>query len=132
MSHGVVHFEIAADDPDKLADFYRGLFGWKIDKMPMADGSDYLMTQTVPTNDQGMPSEPGAINGGIFKRPAPDVRGANYINVESVSDFVQKAKGLGANVVVDRTPIPGMGYFAQMVDPQGNVFGLFEINQSAK
>ena len=34
-SHGVVHFEIPAEDPDKLAEFYTRLFGWQIDKMSM-------------------------------------------------------------------------------------------------
>ena len=28
----VVHFEIAADDPDKAAAFYQEVFGWKIVK----------------------------------------------------------------------------------------------------
>lgn len=48
MSHGVVHFEIPADDPDKLSSFYTSLFGWQINKMPM-EGGDYWITQTVPT-----------------------------------------------------------------------------------
>ena len=130
VSHGVVHFEIPADDPDKLADFYRDLFGWQIDKMSM-QGGDYWITRTVATDDQGMPTEPGAINGGIFKRPAPEVRPLNYVNVESVSDYVEKAKALGAVVMMARTPIPGMGYFAQLVDPQGNALGLFQNDPSA-
>ena len=28
LSGAVTHFEIYAEDPAKLADFYRGLFGW--------------------------------------------------------------------------------------------------------
>jgi predicted enzyme related to lactoylglutathione lyase len=28
----VVHFEIAANDPDKAAAFYQEVFGWKITK----------------------------------------------------------------------------------------------------
>ncbi len=130
MSHGVVHFEIPADDPDKLSEFYQGLFGWQIDKMPMA-GGDYWMTRTVVSGDNGMPTEPGAINGGIFKRQAPDQRPINYVNVESVDEYVGKAKGLGAKVMLDKMPIPGMGYFAQIVDPQGNALGLFQEDQSA-
>ena len=52
MSHGVVHFEIAADDPEKLSKFYGDLFGWKIQKMPM-DGMDYWTVETVATDDKG-------------------------------------------------------------------------------
>lgn len=130
MSHGVVHFEIPADDPDKLASFYSSLFGWQINKMP-GDGFDYWMTQTVPTDDKGMPTEPGGINGGITKRMAPEQRPINYVSVESVEEYVAKAKGLGATVLMDKMPVPGMGYFAQLVDPQGNMFALWQANHSA-
>jgi predicted enzyme related to lactoylglutathione lyase len=131
VSHGVVHFEIPADDPDKLSDFYGKLFGWNIQKTPMGDGSNYWVVSTVATNEQGMPSEPGAINGGIYPRPAPEARPINYVNVESVDEYQQKAESLGARVVLQKMPIPGMGYFAQVIDPEGNQFGLFQIDPSA-
>jgi len=38
VNHGVVHFEIPADDPEKLAAFYTQLFGWRIEKFPMEGG----------------------------------------------------------------------------------------------
>ena len=28
----VVHFEIPADDPERAVEFYKKVFGWKIDK----------------------------------------------------------------------------------------------------
>ncbi|MGZ7136310.1 MAG: VOC family protein, partial [Methanobacterium sp.] len=28
----VVHFEIPADDPERAIEFYKNVFGWKIDK----------------------------------------------------------------------------------------------------
>ena len=124
MSNGVVHFEIPADDPDKLVSFYSTLFDWKIQKMPMP-GMDYWMCQTMPTDDKGMVQEPGGINGGIYKRQA-DERPINYVLVDSIDEHVQKAKSLGATVMLDKQEIPGMGFFAQLVDPQGNAFALFQ------
>ena len=131
MSHGVVHFEIPADDPDKLSSFYSSLFDWNIQKVPMGDGSDYYIVSTVATNEQGMPTEPGAINGGLYKRQAPDNKAINYVNVESVDEYLKKAEGLGAKVVTAKMPIPGMGFFAHIADPQGNLFGLFQIDPAA-
>jgi uncharacterized protein len=130
MSNGVVHFEIVADDPEKLASFYSGLFDWKIEKMPM-DGMPYWMIHTVPTDGQGMPTEPGGINGGLTSKMSPEQRSINYVFVDSVSDHVSKAQKLGATVLMDKTPIPGMGYFAQLMDPQGNCFGLFQGDPTA-
>ena len=33
-NHGVVHFEIYADDPDKPAEFYKGMWRWEIQSAP--------------------------------------------------------------------------------------------------
>jgi uncharacterized protein len=39
----VTHFEIYASEPEKLADFYRTMFGWQLEKAP---GIDYWPIQT--------------------------------------------------------------------------------------
>lgn len=36
----VVHFEIGAEDPEKLSEFYKKALGWEINLWP---GSDYWM-----------------------------------------------------------------------------------------
>jgi predicted enzyme related to lactoylglutathione lyase len=131
VNHTIVHFEIPAEDPETLNKFYNELFDWNVVKMPMGDGMDYYVLQTVPTDDQGMVKEPG-VNGGLMKRMAPDQRPINYIGVESVADYVTKAKKLGATILMDKSPVPGMGWFAQLVDPQGNPFAIFEMDASSK
>ena len=131
MNHGIVHFEIPADDPDKLAKFYTDLFGWQIQKMAMGD-QDYYVTMTTDSDEQGMPKQPGAINGGMYKRQAPGQTPVNYVNVEDVDQYVGKAKGLGATVTIEKMPVPGMGWFAQLNDPQGNPFGVWQTDMEAK
>jgi predicted enzyme related to lactoylglutathione lyase len=37
MTNSVTHFEIYAEEPVKLAEFYRSLFGWQIEKVPALD-----------------------------------------------------------------------------------------------
>jgi predicted enzyme related to lactoylglutathione lyase len=130
MSHGVVHFEIPADDAAKLSKFYADLFDWQIQKMPMG-GMDYYMASTVQTDEQGMPTELGAINGGIAPRQSPDQRPVNYVQVESVDDYATKAVTLGATLLMGKMPVPGMGWFAQLADPEGNVFGVWQNDDAA-
>lgn len=129
-NHGVVHFEIPADDPDRLAEFYTQLFGWHIEKMAIG-GMHYYVTSTVEADERGQPRQPGAINGGMFQRQSPEQRPINYVNVESVEEYLQKAGGLGATVLMGKTPVPGMGFFAQLVDPQGNHFGIWQESPDA-
>ena len=127
MSHTVVHFEIPTDQPERAAEFYRELFGWEIKHLgPVGSGGiEYWLVQTVPTDAEGRPSEPG-VNGGLMRRMMPGQAPVNDISVESVDEFARKAEGLGARVVVPKTPVPGMGWFAQLTDTEGNVFAIWQ------
>jgi len=125
----VVHFEIYAHDAEKLATFYSTLFDWSIEAMP-----GYHYVKTVDTDDKGMPTQPGGINGGLIVRPAgfEDRGWINYINVDSLDAAVKRAQDLGAKVMKGRSAVPGMGWFAMLVDPQGNSFAMWERDLNAK
>ncbi len=123
MDHTVIHFEIPANDPEKLRKFYSELFGWKIQKYPEME---YSLIETVPMDEKGNLLRPG-VNGGLYKRSMPQQQAINYINVESVEEYSKKVTALGGQVVVPKTEIPRMGWFAVAVDPDGNTFGLFEM-----
>ena len=129
--NSVAHFEIYADDPDALGKFYTSLFDWTIE--PMA-GMDYTLIRTVDTDAKGMPSQAGGINGGMMKRPAGYEGRAwiNYVNVESLDASVDRAQKLGAKIMKGKSPVPGMGWFAMLIDPQGNPFAVWQSDSNAK
>ena len=124
MDHTIVHFEIPANDVEKIKKFYSELFGWKIEKMP--GGMDYWGILTVPVDEKGMPVRPG-VNGGMMKRQNPDHKPVNYISVESVDEYSKKVMQLGGQITVPKMEIPGMGWWALAVDPEGNQIGLFQV-----
>ncbi len=129
MSNPVAHFEIYGDDPQKLAGFYQDLFGWKIESVP---GMEYWMISTVPTDDKGMPTQPGGINGGMMKRPMPEARQwLNYVSVPSLDTAVEKLRSLGGSVLRAKTPVPKMGWFAVVADPEMNTFGIWQDDPNA-
>jgi predicted enzyme related to lactoylglutathione lyase len=133
MDHTIVHFEIPADDPERAAKFYRELFGWEIDRFEGSDerpGFEYWMVRTVPTDAEGRPIRPG-VNGGLMRRMAPGQTPVNYIAVESIDEFVRKAERLGAKTLMPKRPVPGMGWFAQLTDIEGNVFAIWQTDPSA-
>jgi hypothetical protein len=39
---------------------------------------------------------------------------------------------LGGKVTTQKTPVPGMGYFAVCTDTESNTFGIFEADETAK
>jgi len=132
MEHTIVHFEIPADQPERAAQFYRELFGWDIKQYEgsVAGGMEYWMVRTVPTDGQGHPTGSG-VNGGLMRRMYPGQPPVHYINVESVDEAVGRAEQLGAKVLMGKTPVPGMGWFAQLNDTEGNLFAVWESDTSA-
>lgn len=123
MDHTVIHFEIPARDIEKESKFYSELFGWKIDKL---GDMEYYSITTVPMDEKGNLLRPG-VNGGLYKKDQPQQMPINYIYVESVDEYSKKVTALGGQIVVPKTEIPKMGWFAVAVDPEGNTFGLFEV-----
>jgi predicted enzyme related to lactoylglutathione lyase len=124
---GVVHFEIPADDLERAKGFYGSVFGWQLDTMEMPGGGNYTGVTTTPVDEQTMmPTQPGAINGGMMQRdevtPAPVLT----IDVEAIDEALREIEAQGGSTVSPRTEIPGMGAFAYFKDPEGNVLGLWE------
>jgi len=123
VDHTIVHFEIPADDVEKLRKFYSKLFGWKIEKTP--GPIEYWMIETVPVDKKGMPIRPG-VNGGMMKRQQPEHKPVNYIAVESVDEYTKKIKALGGTVLVPKMEVPGIGWWALALDPEGNQFAILQ------
>jgi len=129
--NNVAHFEIYANDPRKLGQFYTSLFDWQLE--PMA-GMNYTHVKTVDTDKDNHPTTPGGINGGLMERPQGFTPKAwvSYVNVASVDDTVAHAKTLGAHVSKPKSAVPGMGWFAMLTDPEGNEFAVWQPDKQAK
>ena len=127
----VMHFEIYGDNPEKLSKFYSSLFDWKVQDMPEMD---YKWVETVETDDNGIPTQPGGINGGMMKRPEGFASNAwvNYVGVESLDASVDKAVKLGATVMKPKSSVPEYGWYAILSDPQGNTFAMWQNDSQAK
>jgi len=123
VDHTIVHFEIPADDVEKLRKFYSELFGWKIEKTP--GPAEYFSIQTVPTDEKGTPLRLG-VNGGMMKRQNPVHKPVNYILVESVDEYTKKIEALGGKVIVPKTEVPGICWWALALDPEGNQFAIMQ------
>ncbi len=70
--------------------------------------------------------------GAVIKRQHPNHGVTNYFDVPSVEEYSSKVKKLGGEVLMPKTAVPGMGYMAICKDTEGNGFGLWEVDASAK
>jgi hypothetical protein len=132
MDHTVVHFEIPANDAEKLKKFYSGVFGWKIDKgsEEMAGSIEYCLLGTVPVDRQMRPLRPG-INGGLYKKTkeTKDMKPVIYISVESADEYIDKIKKLGGKIIAPKQEVPKVGWTAIAEDPEGNQFAIMQPMQ---
>jgi predicted enzyme related to lactoylglutathione lyase len=111
------HFELATDDIEKTATFYREIFGWGIYKW---EGPvDYWLVDT------GDASTPG-INGGLMPASGEFKGTINTIEVADIDDAIAKIKANGGEIVLDKATIPGVGYQAYFKDNMGIIVGLHQ------
>jgi predicted enzyme related to lactoylglutathione lyase len=123
MAGGVVHFEIPADDVERARAFYQGAFGWNITPMPEME---YTILGTTPTDEQGMPTSPGAINGGLFERSFGISTPVITIDVDDVDAALAKVEELGGKTFRAREAVGEMGFTGYFTDPEGNLMGLWQ------
>ncbi len=123
MSGKIVHFEIPYDDADRASKFYSEVFGWQLMSMP---DMGYTMVTTGPSDPEKGPTEPGFINGGMFKREEP-FKGPNIVvDVASIDDALKTIGDAGGQVLQERMAVGEMGFAAYFSDPEGNLIGLWE------
>ena len=123
MSGRVVHFEIPADDVERAEEFYKSTFGWNINSMP---DMGYSMVSTTPTNEQGAPTDPGAINGGMMKRQAPLSTPVITIDVDDIDKALETISTHGGSTVQPKKSVMDMGFSAYFKDSEGNLMGLWQ------
>ena len=114
MPNPVVHFEILGKDHEALQQYYRDLFNWKI-------------TQVSPEYPYGLVSveEQGeGIGGGVGSSMDGGPQAMFYVQVDDIQAAVDRAAGLGGEIAMPVTVIPGMVVFAHFKDIEGNLIGL--------
>jgi predicted enzyme related to lactoylglutathione lyase len=123
MSARVVHFEVPFDDADRALSFYRDVFDWQIQSMP---DMGYNIVATGPLDDQGRPTEPGYIGGGMLQRQAPVTAPVVTLEVADIDATLATIEKHGGSTVQGRQAVGEMGFSAYFTDSEGNVVGLWE------
>jgi uncharacterized protein len=113
----VVHFEIPANDAERLSRFYSECFGWKFEKVPIP-GMEYWLITTGPRGK--------SVSGGMYKKMGENDRPRNFIGVDKIDPAIEKFKAAGGAEIVGKQEVPGQGWSFIGTDPEGNVLALWE------
>jgi len=132
----IIHFEIHAGDPKRAVKFYRDVFGWEVNEwvitgVTMKDENRYWLVMTGPE------TEPG-INGGIVFRRGPAPSADQPVNafvctigVANLDESVKQVIKAGGRIVVPKMAINGIGWWANCIDTEGNIFGILQEDANA-
>ena len=113
--------ELVASDSDKAKEFYKALFNWEITDKPIGDGQVYSMASIrdkavgamyemfSEQRDQGVPTH-----------------WVSYVSVANVDETVEKARSLGANVIVEPMDVFDAGRMAAIIDTIGAVISFWQ------
>lgn len=118
----VGHFDIMSEQPEQTIQFCTKVFGWKFDKW---DGPmEYWLITT------GDPSQPG-IDGGLGRgKPVGQI--VLTLTPVKVDPVLKEALAAGGKVAQPKGAIPGVGWYAAIRGPDGNLFGLMESDPAAR
>lgn len=123
MSGKVVHFEVPYDDGDRARAFYREVFGWNVMPMP---GFDYTGVSTGASGEDGMPSEPGYIGGGMFQRDPTVSTPIIVMAVDDIDATLAEVAANGGSTAREKEAVGEMGFAAYFNDCEGNLMGLWQ------
>jgi predicted enzyme related to lactoylglutathione lyase len=117
----VVHFQIPADDTDRMRGFYEKAFGWQTNQLGEDMGS-YVLVTTTPIDEENMITKPGAINGGFSRRvDDPTLQSPTIvIRVEDINESMKNVVAAGGRVTGGVNEMPQIGLFATFTDTEGN------------
>jgi predicted enzyme related to lactoylglutathione lyase len=119
----VTWFELPADDTQRAGAFYSNVFGWSTSDM----GSGSLMALTTPSDEQGAPSEAGAINGDISPRSEAFNKPLIVITVQNMDEKIQMVQEAGGTIALAPQEMEGMNMiWAIVTDTEGNNVGIIQ------
>ncbi len=127
----VVHFELPAENRQRMADFYSKTFGWQT-QMLGKDMGNYVIATTTESDEKG-PKKPGAINGGFFTKT--DDMPAQYpsvvVAVDDINESMKKVIKAGGKVLGEPMEIPGIGQYVSFFDTEGNRVSMLQPDPRA-
>jgi len=115
MANPFVHLELNTPDLAKAKAFYGALFGWQFQDMDMGPSGIYSTFKP----DEG----PG---GGITSMPTGNNGWLSYVGVKNIQESTDKARSLGATILMGPQEIPDVGSMTILTDPTGCTIAMFQ------
>ena len=120
MKAKVIHIEIPADDTDRAKQFWGSLFGME------------FQSYEGPVEYNMFGDQEEGYGGGLYPRQdANDDRIRLYFATDDIDGALDRVREIGGTVEEEKSPVPGMGWFAPVRDTEGNKFSFWQNDENA-
>ena len=109
----VVHLELHTNDLCGASAFYGELLRWRTEQIDIRSGSYHALTLG------------GGLGGGIVECGVPHPRWLPYVDVEDVAAMTERARGLGASVLLEPREGPA-GWRSVLGSAEGGEIALWQ------
>ena len=121
FKHAVGWVEIPVTDFSRAKKFYSAIFDYEMPEMPMGSGTMGILPHDHETG----------VGGAIVAAEGyvPSTQGTLvYLNGGSdLNAVLNRVAEAGGRQELEKTQIPGMGYYAFFIDTEGNKVGLYSV-----
>ena len=115
MANPFVHLELNTPDLPKAKEFFGALFGWQFHDTDMGPHGIYSTFKPDTGPGGGMVSMPGGNHGWL-----------TYVGVDDIKAHTEKARSLGATIIMGPQEIPEVGWMTIITDPTGCTIAMFQ------
>lgn len=117
--HGTLCWaDLSTPDPERAKAFYSSLFGWQL-TTGEKDTSGYLHIKNGEHFIGGVPPT-------AYRQPGVPPHWLAYFQVDDVDAAANKAKAMGAKLLMPPMTMEDVGRWSVIADPQGAVFAIFK------
>ena len=113
--HSIAHIEFSTKDREASGKFFAELFGWQVQQIPEMNYATFDTGEGVG----------GGLNPVQENFPAGTI--AVYVHTDDIDATLAKAEQLGGKILVPKSEIPDVGWFAFFKDLSGNQIGLLTM-----
>ncbi|GAA2622689.1 VOC family protein [Streptomyces axinellae] len=119
--------ELYSTDAAAAKDFYRSVFSWTYQDMPMDAGLTYTIVSSLGGGVGGDSSQ-----GGIMQLPQENLEAGSgsewhpYFGVADCDATFEAATRGGAQTLIPPNDVPGVGRIAMVLDPAGAAFAIIK------
>jgi predicted enzyme related to lactoylglutathione lyase len=118
----MVHFELNSPDSGKSVAFFKQVFDWDINAWE--GPQEYHIVTTGPSVTPG-------IDGAIMPSADGQPGTVNTLQVDDIDATLSAIVDAGGEIVVEKHPVPTIGWNAYCKDPAGVLFGVHQFDSEA-